>query len=113
VTRQGTILWDTTPIIFNKPEVTSEVRPDPSSSRNDIQSMINYTLERQAKSNDELLRRLIEEQDGKKFGSTSVNPSSSSCDVSFTQTNPHISVTSVGCTTIPNPSIQPMNHFHS
>jgi hypothetical protein len=61
VTRQGTSFWDTTPIVFHK----SEVRPDPSSSRNDIQFMINSTLVRQAKSIDELLRRLIEEQDGK------------------------------------------------
>jgi hypothetical protein len=44
VTRQGTILWDTTPIIFNKPEVTPELRPDPSPFRNDIQSMINSVL---------------------------------------------------------------------
>jgi hypothetical protein len=34
-------------------------------SRNDIQSMINSALERQAKSTDELLRRLLEEWDGK------------------------------------------------
>jgi hypothetical protein len=63
--RQGSILWDTTPIIFNKPELTPEVRPDPSPSRNDVQFMINSVLERQAKNNDELLRRLIEERDGK------------------------------------------------
>jgi hypothetical protein len=30
VTRQWTVLRDTTPIVFNKPEVTLEVRPDPS-----------------------------------------------------------------------------------
>jgi hypothetical protein len=36
VTRQGTVLWNTTPIIFHKPEVIPEVRPDPSPSRNDI-----------------------------------------------------------------------------
>jgi hypothetical protein len=34
VMRQGTVLWDTTLIIFNKPEVTPEVQPDPSPSRN-------------------------------------------------------------------------------
>jgi hypothetical protein len=61
VMRQGTVLWDTTPIIFNKSEVTPEVRPEPSPSRNDIQSMINSALERQAKSTDKLLCRLIEE----------------------------------------------------
>jgi hypothetical protein len=65
VTRQGTVLWHTTLIIFNKLEVTPEVRPKPSPSRNDIQSTINSALERQAKSTDELLRRLIEERDGK------------------------------------------------
>jgi hypothetical protein len=53
----GTILRDTTPIVFNKPEVILEVRPDPSPSRNDIQVMINFALERQAKSTDELLHR--------------------------------------------------------
>jgi hypothetical protein len=65
VTRQGTILKDTTPSIFHKTEVIPEVWPDPLPSHNDIQSMINYALERQAKSTDELLRRLIEERDEK------------------------------------------------
>jgi hypothetical protein len=46
VMRQGTVLQDTTPIIFNKPEVTPEVRPEPSPSYNDIHSMINSALER-------------------------------------------------------------------
>jgi hypothetical protein len=55
VTRQGTVLRDITPIVFNKPEVG----PDPSLSHNDIQAMINSALERQAKGTDELLRRLI------------------------------------------------------
>jgi hypothetical protein len=40
-----------------------EVQPDPSPSRNDIQVMINSTLERQAKSTNELVCRLIEEWD--------------------------------------------------
>jgi hypothetical protein len=53
----GTVLRDNTPIVFNKPEVIPEVRPDPSPSRNDIQVMINSALERQAKSTDELLHR--------------------------------------------------------
>jgi hypothetical protein len=60
VTRHGTVLKDTTPIIFNRPEVIPEVRPSPSLSHNDVQVMINSALERQAKSTDELLRRLIE-----------------------------------------------------
>jgi hypothetical protein len=46
VMRHGTILKDTTPIIFNKPEVIPEVWPNPSPSHNDIQSMINSVLER-------------------------------------------------------------------
>jgi hypothetical protein len=46
VTRQGTVLRDITSIVFNKTEVTPEVRPDPLPSRNDIQSMINSALER-------------------------------------------------------------------
>jgi hypothetical protein len=113
VTRQGIVLWDTTPIVFNKPEVIPEVRPDPSPSCNDIQSMIDYALVRQAKSTNELLRRLIEEWDGKKLDATSVNPSSSTCAISFTQTNLHVSGLSAGGTSMPNPSAQPMNHFHS
>jgi hypothetical protein len=63
VTRQGTVLRDTTAIVFNQPEVTPEVWPEPSPSRNDIQSMINSALERQVKSTDELSRRLIEERE--------------------------------------------------
>jgi hypothetical protein len=46
VMRHGTILKNTTPIVFNKPEVIPEVWPDPSPSRNNIQSMINSALER-------------------------------------------------------------------
>jgi hypothetical protein len=46
--------------------------------------MINTVLERQANSTDELLRRLIEERDMKKLDAISVNPSSSTCAVSFT-----------------------------
>jgi hypothetical protein len=65
VMRQGTVLQDSTPIIFNKLETTPEVRPEPSPSRNDVQSLINSALERQAKSTDELLRRLIVERNGK------------------------------------------------
>jgi hypothetical protein len=61
VTRQGAILKDTTPIVFTKPEVW----PNPSTSLDDVQNMINSVLERQAKSTDELMHRLIEEWDGK------------------------------------------------
>jgi hypothetical protein len=99
-----TVLRDTSPIVFNKPEVTPEVRPVPSPSHNDIQIMINSALKRQAKSIDELLHRLIEEWDGKKLDTTSANPSSSTSAVSFTQTNPHTSGPSAGGTSMPNPS---------
>jgi hypothetical protein len=61
VTWQGTVLQDTTPIVFNKPKVIPEVRPDPLASCNDIQFMIDSALERQAKSTNELLCKLIEE----------------------------------------------------
>jgi hypothetical protein len=75
--------------------------------------MIDFALERQAKNTDELLRRLIEERDEKKLDATNVNPSSSTCVVSFTQTNPHTSGSLASDTSIPNPSAQPVNHFHS
>jgi hypothetical protein len=65
VTRQGIVLRDTAPMVFHKPEVIPEVRPDPSPSHNDIKFMINFALERQAKSTLELLHRLIEEWDRK------------------------------------------------
>jgi hypothetical protein len=65
VMRQGTILKDTMLIVFTKPEVTPEVRPNPSLSLNDVQNMINSILERQAKNTNGLLHRLIEERDRK------------------------------------------------
>jgi hypothetical protein len=75
--------------------------------------MINFALERQAKSSDELVCRLIEERDGKKLSNSNVNTSSSSCTFNFTQSNPQTSGTSVGGTTMPISSPQLMNHFHS
>jgi hypothetical protein len=113
VTWQGTILKDTMPIIICLAEVIREVWPNPPLSLNDVQSMINSMLERQAKSTDKLLRRFIEEWDGKKLDTTSINPSSTSCDVSFAQTNTQTSGASVGGATMPNPSAQLMNHFNS
>jgi hypothetical protein len=112
VMQHGTVLRDTIPIIFHKPEVTPEVWPDPSPSHNDVQSMINSLLERQAKSIHELLHKLIEVRDRNKLDITSINPSST-CVVSFTQSNPHTSGASVSGTSMPNPSAQPVNHFHS
>jgi hypothetical protein len=113
VTRQGTVLKDTTPIIFHKAELIPEIRLDPSPSCNSTQSMINFALERQAKSNDELLCRLIEERDRKKLYNLNINPPSFSWTVNISQTNPQTSGTSAGGTTMLNPSAQPMNHFHS
>jgi hypothetical protein len=46
VTQQGAILKDTTQIIIRKDEVTPKVRPNPSLSLNDVQSMINSVLKR-------------------------------------------------------------------
>jgi hypothetical protein len=66
VMRQGTVLRDTTSIIFRKAEVTPKVRSDPSPSHINVQCMINFALDRQAKSIDELLHKLIEGWDGKK-----------------------------------------------
>jgi hypothetical protein len=83
VTQQGVILKDTVPIIIHKAEVAPEVRTNPSLSLDDVQSMINFALERQAKSNDGLVCMLIEERDGKKLADSDVNPSSSSCPVNF------------------------------
>jgi hypothetical protein len=100
-------------IIFTKPNVIPEVRPNSSPSINDVQNMINSALEKQAKSIGELLHRLIEERDGEKPDATSTNPFSSICMVGFTQTNPHTSGPSAGGTSMPNSSDQPMNHFHS
>jgi hypothetical protein len=91
-------------IIIRKAEVTPDVQPNPSLSLDDIQSMINSALERQARSNDELMSRLIEERDGKKLIDSNVNPSSSSCVVNFAQTNPQTCGTSVGGTTMRNSS---------
>jgi hypothetical protein len=113
VTRHGTVLKDTAPIVFDKPKVIPEVGPDPSPSHSDIQVMINSVLERQAKNTDGLVHRLIEERDGKKLDATSVNPSSSICIVSFAQTNSHISGASVGDTSMPHPSVEPVNHFYN
>jgi hypothetical protein len=83
VMQQGTVLKDTMPIIFTKPEIILEIRSNPSPFLNYVQNMINSTLERQAKSTDELLHRLIEEQDEKKYSDANVNYSSSTCAVNF------------------------------
>jgi hypothetical protein len=75
--------------------------------------MTDSALEKQAKSTDELLRKLIEEWDGKNPDATKVNSFSSTCAISFTQTNPHTSGPLAGGNSMSNPSVQPMNHFHS
>jgi hypothetical protein len=113
VTRQGIVFKDIIPIAFTKSEVMLEVQPNLSSSLNVAQNMINFALERQVKSTDELLRRFIEEWDRKRLDTTSANSSSSTSTVNFTQTNPYTSGPSVGGTSMPNPSVQLINHFHS
>jgi hypothetical protein len=113
VTRQGTVLKDTTPIVFTKPEVIPEVRPNPLPSLNDVQNMINSALERQAKTTDELLRRLMEERDGTRHYDSNAKPSSSTSTINFAQINPHTSGPLAGGTAMPNPSAQPMTHFYS
>jgi hypothetical protein len=60
VTRLGAVLMDASLITIRKAEVTPEVRPKPPLSLDDVQSIINSVLERQAKVTDELLCRLIE-----------------------------------------------------
>jgi hypothetical protein len=60
--RQGLVLKDTTSMIIRKVEVTPEVWSNPLLSIDDIQFMINSVLERQSKSSDELMCRLIEER---------------------------------------------------
>jgi hypothetical protein len=112
VTRQGLIQKDATPINIRKSEVTREVWSNPSLSLDDVQVMINSALERQAKSSNELMSRMIEERNRKKLVDSSVHASSSSCVVNFAQTNPQPSGTSVGGTSQPNPSAQLMNHFY-
>jgi hypothetical protein len=112
VTRQGLVLKDTSSIIIHKAEVTPEVRSNPLLSLDDVQSMINSALERQTKSSNKLVRRLIDERDRKKLVDSNVNPSSS-CTFNFAQTNHQPSGTSAGDTSQPNPSAQSMNHFYS
>jgi hypothetical protein len=112
VTWQGTVHKDTTPIIFTKPEVIPEVRLNSSPSLNDVQNMINSTLERQAKTTDKLLHRLIEERDEKKRDATNDHPSCSTSAVNFTQTNPYSSGPSASGTSMSNPSAQSVSHFH-
>jgi hypothetical protein len=65
--------------------------------------MINSTLERKMKSNDEFMCRFIEERNEKKLIDSNMN-ASSSCAFNFAQTNPQPSGTSAGSTTQPNPS---------
>jgi hypothetical protein len=86
VTRQGLVQKDATLINIHKSEVTPEVWSNPSLSLDDVQVMINSTLERQAKSSNEMMHRLIEEEDGKRPIDSNVH-TSSSCTVNFSQTN--------------------------
>jgi hypothetical protein len=114
VTRQGLVQKDVAPINIRKSEVTPKVWSNPSLSLDDVQVLINSTLERQAKSSNEMMRILIEERDGKKFIDPNVLAgASSSCAINFAQTNPQSSGTSAGGTSQSNLSAQLMNHFYS
>jgi hypothetical protein len=53
-------------------EVTPEVRSNPSLSLDDVQVMINSTLGRQVKSNNEIMRRLMEVRDENKIADSNV-----------------------------------------
>jgi hypothetical protein len=74
--------------------------------------MTNSALERQAKSSNELMCRLIEERDGKQLVDSNVH-TSSSYTVNFAQNNSQPSGTSAGSTSQPHPSAKPMNHFYN
>jgi hypothetical protein len=83
----------TSPSLFDKKiicksEVTPEVWSNPPLSLDDVQVSINSALDRQLKSNNKLVRRLIEWQDRKKLIDSNVHPSSSSCAVNFAKINP-------------------------
>jgi hypothetical protein len=82
ITRHGLIESDATPITIYK----SEVKNNLSISLDDIQIMINYVLEKQGKSSNEMIHRLIEER-WKKIIDPNVNASSSSGSVNFVETN--------------------------
>jgi hypothetical protein len=84
VTRQGLIMRDVSPITIFKCEVTPEVKSNPSLTLDDVQVLINFALERQVKSSNGMMHRLIEERDGKKFIDPNVHDFSSSCGVNFT-----------------------------
>jgi hypothetical protein len=114
VTRQGLVQKDAAPINIHKSEVTPKVRSNTLLSLDDVQVLINSTLERQAKSSNEMMHILIEERDGKKFIDPNVLAgASSSCAINFAQTNPQSSGTSAGGTSQSNLSAQLMNHFYS
>jgi hypothetical protein len=69
---------DVAPITICKSEVTPEVKNNLSLSLIVVQIMINSALERQTKSINEMMCRLIEESDEKKIIDPNVNASSSS-----------------------------------
>jgi hypothetical protein len=78
VTRQGFVKRDDVLVTIRKSEVTPKVKSDPWLSLDDVQVMINSTLERSVKSSNEMMCRLIEERNGKKFVDPNIHASSSS-----------------------------------
>jgi hypothetical protein len=113
VTRQGLIQKYAASINIRKSEVTPEVQSNLSLSIDDVQVMINFALDRQAKSINELKRRLIEERNDKKLLDSNVHASSYFCAINFAQTNHQSSDTLASGTSQSNPSAQLMNHFYT
>jgi hypothetical protein len=99
VTRHGLVKRDKSSITIYKSKVTPRVKSNPLLSLDDVQVIINSALERQAKSSNEMMCRLIEKRDVKQLVESNVHTSSSSsCGVNFVQTNQQSSDTSAGDT---------------
>jgi hypothetical protein len=98
VTRHGLVKRDKSSITIYMTKVTPRVKSNPLLSLDDVQVIINSALERQAKSSNEMMCRLIEKRDVKQLVESNVHTSSSSCGVNFAQTNQQSSDTSAGGT---------------
>jgi len=100
------------PFVVYRSQVPPQVTA-PTHSLESIQSMIDTALDRQARASNELMRRLIEERDGKKVADNHANVSSPSGDFHVPQTENPPSVTSVGSAPQAHPQTQPTSHYHS
>ena len=95
---------------------TSQVNPQvtsPAPSIESIQALIDATLGWLAKASDQLMRRLLEERDGKQDVDAHVSVSSSSGGSYVAPTNNPPSVTSAGSVPPLNTQTQPTGHYHS